>query len=56
MGWGGHLFEAGCLLTFSASRIGAYSRWALIQGWALIQINTVAVKFIFSFKTCGQIS
>ena len=27
---GGCLFEAGCLLTFSASRMGAYSRWALI--------------------------
>ena len=32
---GGCLFEAGCLLTFSASRMGAYSRWALIR------INTV---------------
>ena len=35
------LFEAGPLLTFSAFRIGAYSRWVLIQGWALIRINTV---------------
>ena len=25
-GWGGRLFEAGCLLTFSAFRMGAYSR------------------------------
>ena len=40
-GWGGRLFEAGRLLTFSASRMGAYSRWALIRGWALIRINTV---------------
>ena len=42
-GWGGggRLFEAGRLLTFSAFRMGAYSRWALIQGWALIRINTV---------------
>ena len=42
-GWGrgGRLFEAGCLLTFSAFRMGAYSRWALIRGWALIRINTV---------------
>ena len=39
--WGGRLFEAGRLLTFSAFRMGAYSRWALIQGWALIRINTV---------------
>ena len=41
VGWGGRLFEAGRLLTFSAFRMGAYSRWALIRGWALIQINTV---------------
>ena len=24
--WGGRLFEAGCLFTFSAFRMGAYSR------------------------------
>ena len=41
VGWGGRLFEAGRLLTFSAFRMGAYSRWALIRGWALIRINTV---------------
>ena len=35
VGWGGRL------LTFSAFRMGAYSRWALIRGWALIRINTV---------------
>ena len=42
-GWGGggHSFEAGRLLTFSAFRMGAYSRWALIRGWSLIRINTV---------------
>ena len=40
--WGERLFEAGRLLTFSAFRMGAYSRWALIRGWALIRINTVA--------------
>ena len=39
--WGGLLFEAGRLLTFSAFRMGAYSRCALILGWALIRINTV---------------
>ena len=44
MGWGGRLFEAGCLLTFSAFGMGAYSRWALIRGWALIRINTVPNK------------
>ena len=50
MGWGGHLFEAGRLLTFSAYRMGAYSRWTLIQGWALIQINTVVweMQLIFT--------
>ena len=33
VGWGGRIkiFEAGCLLTFSAFRMGAYSRWALIK-------------------------
>ena len=41
VGWGGRLFEAGRLLTFSAFRMSAYSRWALIRGWALIRINTV---------------
>ena len=40
-GWGGRLFEAGHLLTFSVFRMGAYSRWALIRGQALIRINTV---------------
>ena len=45
MGWGGCLFEAGRLLTFSAFRMGAYSRWALIRGWALIRINTVLSQF-----------
>ena len=32
----------GRLLTFSAFRTGAYSRWTLIRGWALIRINTVS--------------
>ena len=44
-GGGGRLFEAGLLLTFPASRMGAYSRWALIRGWALIRINTVTEGF-----------
>ena len=43
--WGGRLFEVGRLLTFSAFRTGAYSRWALIRGWALIRINTVFKNF-----------
>ena len=29
------------LLTFSAFRMGVYSRWALIRSWAPIRINTV---------------
>ena len=40
-GGGGRLFEAGYLSTFSAFRMGAYSKWALIRGWALIRINAV---------------
>ena len=40
-GWGGRLFEVGRSLTFSAFRMGGYSRWALIRVWALIRINTV---------------
>ena len=40
MGWGGRLFEAGRLLTFSAFSMGAYSRWALIR------INTVHLRYI----------
>ena len=49
-GRGGRLFEAGRLLTFSASRMGAYSRWALIGGWALIRINTVVVIHVHCRK------
>ena len=32
--------------TFSAFIMDAYSRWALILGWALIRINTVVCKFL----------
>ena len=48
VGWGGggRLFEAGRLLTFSTLRMGAYSRWALIRGWAPIRINTVVSQSI----------
>ena len=45
VGKGGRLFEAGRLLTFSAFRMGAYLRWALIRGWALIRINAVRPAF-----------
>ena len=40
----GLLFEAGRLLTFSAFRMGAYSRWGLIRGWVLIRINAVRAQ------------
>ena len=45
---GGRLFEGGRLLTFSAFRMGAYSRWALIRGWALIRINTVSMSRVIA--------
>ena len=56
-GVGGCLFEAGRLLTFSAFRIGAYSRWALIRGSALIRKNTslqpnVCTFFPLGFSCC----
>ena len=44
VGWGGRLFEAGRLLTFSPFSMGAYSGWALIRGWAHTRINTVTHK------------
>ena len=40
-GGGGCLFEAGRLLTFSAFRMGAYSRWVLIR------INTVYIRTVW---------
>ena len=50
VGWGWGLIwvwlgggGGGRLLTFSAFRMGAYSKWALIRGWGLIQINTVTL-------------
>ena len=46
-GGGGRLFEVGRLITFSALRMGAYSRWAQIRGWALIRINTVRTVSLF---------
>jgi len=51
VGWGGRL------LTFSAFRMGAYSRWALIRDWALIRINTIAESkennSILQIYVCG---
>ena len=48
------LFEAGRLLTFSAFRIGAYSKWALIWGWVLIRINTVISIHTYYFENEGE--
>ena len=39
VGWGW------ALINFAAFRMGAYSRWALIRGWALIRRNTVFNTF-----------
>ena len=47
-GGGGHFIEAGRSSTFSASRMSAYSRWALIGDWALIRINTVTSSYLNS--------
>ena len=30
--------------------LGAYSRWALIQGWVLIRINTVFIKLKYKVR------
>ena len=52
VGWGrgGRLFEARRLMTFSAFRMGAYSRWTLIRGWAFIRINTVNMDYNLTLK------
>ena len=34
----------GRLFSFWTLRVGTYSRWAQIRGWALIRINTVTYK------------
>ena len=35
----------GHLLTFPTHSVGAYSRWALIRGWALNQINMIITSW-----------
>ena len=42
-GWDGvgHLLTFSCFRMGGYSRLGPYLKWALIQGWALIRINTV---------------
>ena len=47
--WVGCLFEAAHVVTFSAFRMGAYSRWAVIRGWALIRINRAPYFLHYSF-------
>ena len=47
-GGGGRLFEARRLLSFSAFGMGAFSRWALVRGSALIRINTVFIIYLDS--------
>ena len=46
-GGGGRLFKAGRLLTFPTYRVGGYSRWVVIRGWALNQISTVTQETCF---------
>ena len=41
------LFEAGCLLTNPSSRMGGYSRWALIRGWALNRCARLVLSVCF---------
>ena len=53
-GWGGgeRLFE----FDWEEEGVGAYSRWALIRGWALIRINTLfkpnVCIFFLGFSCC----
>ena len=37
----------GRLLTFWTLRVGAYSRWALIRGWALIKFSPFLASSTF---------
>ena len=48
VGWGGRLFEVGCLVTFAASRMDAYSRWALNR------INTVCCLYTVQILGTAQ--
>ena len=51
VGGGGRLFEAGCLLNFSTFRVGAYSRWAFMRGWALIKFSPFSASVVVYFAT-----
>ena len=50
MWWAGHL------LTFSAFRMGAYSRWALIRGWAPIRNEYGTLIILCSGILVGKIT
>ena len=39
----------GHLSNFWTLRVGAYSRWALIQGWALIKFSTFSASVVCLF-------
>ena len=54
MGGGRAWSVGGHLLTFSAFRMGAYLRWALIRGWALIRINTVLLQTLSYVLICVE--
>ena len=39
------------LLNFWTFRVGAYLRWALIQGWALIKFSPFSASVVYLFAT-----
>ena len=41
----------GRLLNFWTLRVGAYSRWAFIRGWALIKFSPFSVSVVVYFTT-----
>ena len=53
-GWGGCLFEFEFEGEGGWVGVGAYSRWALIRGWALIRINTVISTLLVMLPYLGQ--
>ena len=55
VGVGKRLLETRRLLNFPPNRMGAYSRWALIWGWALNWINTVCSKKVSYTKVLGPV-
>ena len=44
-----HGVSAQISVNLGNSRLGAYSRWVLIRGWGLIQIDTVLVSLMILF-------